>query len=70
MNIVLLSKKLKPSSLRADPEFWKTLSLSTIDLGGNLIAIGGENRAAQCHHLDQMHSRVRATCVVQQARLW
>jgi CRISPR-associated protein Cmr3 len=22
------------------------------DLGGNLIAIGGENRAAQCHHLD------------------
>ena len=23
------------------------------DLGGNLIAIGGENRAAQCHHLDQ-----------------
>jgi CRISPR-associated protein Cmr3 len=23
------------------------------NLGGNLIAIGGENRAAQCHHLDQ-----------------
>ena len=23
------------------------------DLGGNLIAIGGENRAAQCHHLQQ-----------------
>ena len=23
------------------------------DLGGNLIGIGGENRAAQCHHLDQ-----------------
>ena len=23
------------------------------DLGGNLIAIGGENRAAQCHHLEK-----------------